>query len=248
MKCNYCGGEVGLEEELCPYCGRPNEQALQHHRNMASFRRRFAQTETEVMGRTERYAGIVPRTILIVIFLIITIVAFFVAENSFSVPEDMRRRAAERHPESYRAVLDQFLEEKDYISFASYLSFHDIRTYRTAFSEYNDLQWSAEYYQGVVEYLERLFLHQETEDWLRFDASNDVLRLCQELEYFMDAYERGVRDSESASHRAILDDMRNNVLEMLHVFLGIDGDEIDDFLKLSDNRKAALIEEVLFNA
>ena len=56
MKCRYCGGEVGLEEKTCPYCGRPNEQAVKHHQNMASFRRRYAETEAEVATKTRRYA------------------------------------------------------------------------------------------------------------------------------------------------------------------------------------------------
>ena len=47
MKCPYCGGEVGLEERFCSYCGRPNEQAQRHHQDMARFRKQYAETEAE---------------------------------------------------------------------------------------------------------------------------------------------------------------------------------------------------------
>lgn len=34
MKCKYCGGNLTLEQAYCPHCGRPNEEAEQHVKDM----------------------------------------------------------------------------------------------------------------------------------------------------------------------------------------------------------------------
>ena len=57
--------------------------------------------------------------------------------------------------------------------------------------------------------------------------------------------EAGERRSRSLPY---IEDMRGNVMEMLRVYLGLEGEEAERFLTLSTNRKAALLEEVLLDA
>ena len=248
MKCKYCGGEVGLEEKYCTYCGRPNEQALRHSQDMASYRRRYAETEAAVVNKTDRYRRIVLRAVLILLLLIASVAMYVVTENAYSIPETMRRRAAEKDPEHTISELDSYLEKGDYSGFSSYMTYYGIRTYGTAFERYSRLNWCAQYYSDFVLRMERLFLYGDRDDWIRYNASSDIRALCQSLEYFLDEYERAERDVESELYRAYIEDMRQQMTEMLDVYLGIDGSELDGFLTLSDNRKAAAIEEVLLDA
>ena len=37
MKCKYCGGNLTLEQAYCPHCGRPNEEAAQHVKDMEHY-------------------------------------------------------------------------------------------------------------------------------------------------------------------------------------------------------------------
>ena len=38
MKCKYCGGNLTLEQAYCPHCGRPNEEAAQHVKDMEHYK------------------------------------------------------------------------------------------------------------------------------------------------------------------------------------------------------------------
>ena len=249
MKCPYCGGEVGLEEKVCSYCGRPNEQAVQHQQNMASYRRRYAETEASVVTKAARYAQIVPRTVVILLLLIATVVMAVIAENAYYFPENMRRRAAERQPEAVLAVLDGYLENREYLSMASCFNYYDIRTYNGPFADYaDDIRWTVEYYSDFVISMEKLFLHGDRDSWLKYGATSDIQRLCSALDCFLDSWNNDMRDVQNESHRAALEDMKNSVTEMMRVFLGIDREEFDGFVGLSENKKAAWIEEVLLGA
>ena len=247
MKCKYCGGEVGLEEAVCPYCGKPNEQAVHHHREMARFRRRYAETEAAVVGKAEKYARIVPRTLLILLLLIVTVVASAVSENTYGFPEENRRRKAERNPEPIMETLDTCLENRDYIAFSSWLTYHGIRCYNGPFEAYYDLQWTAEYYKDFVLATERVFLHGEQGNWETQDTSRELLRLCQNLESFLETEERALRTAETEGHREALENMRSEVTEIMQVFFGLDGAEFEHFLTLSETRKTAYLEEVLLD-
>lgn len=248
MKCTYCGGEVGLEQKFCPYCGNVNEQAEQHYKDMASFRGRYADTEAEVTRRSDRYAKIIPRCVIIVVLLIATAAMYIFAENAYGLPELKRQRAAERDPEATISTLDAYLEEGDYIAFASYASFNGIRTYGTPFERYKHVYWGASYYKEIVLRLEKIFLQSERDDSMQYYASDDIRMLCQSLDYFMEIYDRGHDDPDTAAYAPYLEDMKDRTMELFHVYLGIDESIADEFLAMSDNRKAAYIEEVLLDA
>ena len=248
MKCKYCGGEIGLEEHFCSYCGRPNDQAVQHSQDMARYHRRYAATEAAVVGKTKQFNQIILRVVLILLMLIAAIVMAVVTENSYSVPENTRRRQAERNPERTISAMDAYLENRDYIGFASYVSYNGLRLYGSDFDAYSTLYWCAGYYKDYVLRMERLFLHEGREDWLKNSATSDIRWLCQSLESFLDEYERAQQREESALYLSYMDDMRQTMMSMLHVYLGIDGEELEEFLAMSENRKAAVIEEVLLLA
>ena len=46
MKCKYCGGNLTLEQAYCPHCGRPNEEAAQHVKDMEHYKSNFEDTKS----------------------------------------------------------------------------------------------------------------------------------------------------------------------------------------------------------
>ena len=248
MKCRNCGGEVGLEERFCPYCGTPNEQAIRHFQDMADYQDRYTKTEAHVVGAAKRYAQIIPRVIVILLLLIVTVVMAVIAENAYAFPDRMRHRAAQKDAAGTVAVLEAYLAQQEYISLASYMEFNDIRTFDTAFEDYSDIRWAAQSYKDVMLRMESLFLHQDREKWANRSATDDIRMLCQSLESFFETLERKSWDSSEPVHQAHLDRMRDDVMDLLRVYLGIEGEEAEDFLALSTNRKAAFLEEVLLDA
>ena len=246
MKCKFCGGEIGLEERFCQYCGKPNDQAVQHHKDMASYQRRYAETEAVLVGKAKRYEQIVPRCLILVLLLTVTIVMGFVSSNAMFYPENARRKEAERNPEKHIAVLDGYLRDDDYLSFNSYFIYYDLRTYGTPFERYGGVQWCAQNYKDFVMQLEKTFYQCDRESWVKYSASYDIHRLCQALDYFMENYDRYLRDIEDPLYRAAVENMRENVKNMLIFYVGVEEEQVEAFIAMSENRQSAYVEEVLF--
>ena len=248
MKCKYCSGEIGLEDRYCPYCGKPNEEAIRHFTDMAEYQERYESTEESVVGAAKRYGQIIPRAVAVLLLVIAAVVMGVISKNTYGLPEMMRRRAAEKDPAAASAVMDGYISERDYISLASYFDYYGIRTYDSPFKAYSDLRWTAAYYKDIVMYMERLYLHKDREKWEKGRSSDDIRFLCQTLDSFFEALQRADRDGGASEHQESLDDMRGSVMDMLRVCFGLEGEEAERFLALSDNRKAAFLEEVIFSA
>ena len=110
------------------------------------------------------------------------------------------------------------------------------------------MSWCADAYSSFVLHLESLFLQTDRDRWLQYSASSDIRWLCQSLDDFLDDYESAQRNEESELYLGYIEDMRQTMGQMLHVYLGIDEQELAEFLTLSENRKAVYVEEVLLNA
>ena len=41
MKCDHCGANIGLEDKVCPYCGKINPYAQQHQQQMQHYQQQF---------------------------------------------------------------------------------------------------------------------------------------------------------------------------------------------------------------
>ena len=48
MKCNSCGAEIGLTDEVCPYCGAVNTQSAAHLKEMEQYKDRSKKTKGKV--------------------------------------------------------------------------------------------------------------------------------------------------------------------------------------------------------
>lgn len=57
MKCKYCGGNLTLEQAYCPHCGRPNEEAAQHVKDMEHYKSNFEDTKSDVYEVAEKKYG-----------------------------------------------------------------------------------------------------------------------------------------------------------------------------------------------
>ena len=48
MKCKFCGSNLGIEDEFCPHCGKPNDQFEGNRAEMKEYKEEFEKTKEEV--------------------------------------------------------------------------------------------------------------------------------------------------------------------------------------------------------
>ena len=56
MKCEFCNGNMSLEDLHCPHCGQINKHAQQHIRDMQRYQGEFNETKEDVITVTQKYS------------------------------------------------------------------------------------------------------------------------------------------------------------------------------------------------
>ena len=117
MKCKYCGGNLTLEQAYCPHCGRPNEEAAQHVKDMEHYKSNFEDTKSDVYEVAEKNTEIMSHMIIITVLVILCVVVFVVSARSWSIHRGLLQFDAGIRQSSYMKQMEQYLEDEDYIGY-----------------------------------------------------------------------------------------------------------------------------------
>ena len=146
MKCPYCGGNLSLEDETCPHCGRLNEQALQHVKDMKHYKGEFEHTKKHVYIATNRYTKVVVRVVIIAVLFFVIIVLHNLGERSYSIVRSIGQYQSRRHAAEYMKQLDQYIEEEDFAAFTAFCNGQKIDCYEEPYTRYIPVKQTAQSY------------------------------------------------------------------------------------------------------
>lgn len=245
MKCSNCGGEISLEDKVCPFCGNPNRDAAEHIRAMEEYKKRYEDTEKEVTRRTRKFASVAVKAVILVVLLIGIGVTVFISSRAYGFPEKARRRAALKHPEECRAKMTEYLDKGDYCGYSAYVTYNYIPMYDERFEEFKNVNYCTSYYTDTITALEKIMMHGDNEKWLKWNASNDTDRFCRYVREFYNTVEDRKEREEFESNLAYYDDMKADMDTAIQVYLGMDKEKFEEFLGMSENRMSAYLEEVI---
>ncbi len=242
MKCKYCGGNLDLEHKFCPHCGRPNELAEQHIRDMERFRGEFDRTRRDVYRHASRWSGVFVRAIILAVIIVVFLVMVFITQNAWSIKTEHMTRDANRHFAEYSAQLDRYLEEMDYRGFTSFLDYHRIDTFDAPYGKYRGLEWPADYYADFLDNAIRIVMPAPYGSYDHYYEylSNDLDRFYEytELSYY-DEYHPV--DAELVQPH--WDRMEQTINDVLIAYFGLSDEEAGELREMSKPKRALLLEE-----
>ena len=248
MKCPHCGGEIGLEEKYCSWCGKPNEQSVRHHEDMERFQAAWRDTEKTVEKKTKHVVRLLPRLIVILVLVLVSAAAGIIGSRAWDFADSAKRRASERNAAEVCAALDEYLEMKDYKGFDSYSELHCLNFYSGPFEDYSAIHSCASCYATFLTHLEEIFLQRDREKWLKDQSSFDIRYLSSAIDDFFSNLTYLQRRDLMEKDERCLEDMRQTAEGMIRVFLGMDEEQLRDFLDMTENRQAVYLEEVITGA
>lgn len=244
MKCEFCNGTLTLEDEYCPFCGKPNAAAKQHIEDMKHFRGEFENTRKYVKEKTGLFSQITVRVVIIAVLVVLIIAALILMSFSWNIVSGMKRSYADEHYQEYIAIMDRYLEERDYSAYYEFCSANNIRTYDNGhFSKYDRLQLPVSYYVSAFDALQR---------YSEFDAEvfqEDQMRnLMDSVNGFYTRFnERNDREEWEKDDRTlflqVIETMEQELRSYLVVYCGFTQEEADGLSEMTDARRAVLFED-----
>lgn len=242
MKCKYCGGNLDLEHKFCPHCGRPNELAQQHIRDMEKYRGEFDRTQQDVYRHASRWSGIAARAIILAVIVVMFFIMAFVTQNAWSIKSEHMTKSANRHYAEYSAQLDKYLENMDYRGFSSFLDYHQIDTYDPTYNKYYGLEWPADSYGSILKNIMNIVMptsygaYERQYEYL----SEDLDRFYQ---YTAPSFYGDYHPVDEKFVKPHWDRMEQTINDVLITYLGFSKEEAWELRNLSKPKRALLLEE-----
>ncbi len=155
MKCKYCGSNLGIEDEYCPYCGKLNDQAAGHQAVMKEYRDEYEKTKSDVKVKS-RLAGRTGRLVVIGAMLVV-IAAMGVSigvnsdvENREQKKQNRVAKEVESKADSISATLKELEDNRDYLGMSYYSLNYRLRS-EEKYSDYSRVFTAAIDYNAIYD-------------------------------------------------------------------------------------------------
>ena len=243
MKCKACNAPLSIEDEKCPYCGTPNPDAVKHRQDMRRFSSEFYNTRSSVLRTASENAGKSMRIVILCVMVVLLILSFALLANSWNIASAVTKWQAAANGDKYCAMLDQYEEEGDFLSFAA---LYDQRSLYgpEEYEEYRHVYSAASNYSSIYGYITTLLEEEHWED----GHDNAVEYLCESLDYYYEyierepyewLYETGAYDER---HLDAVDRITEKIENLLQMTFSITEEEMDAFREFSPAEKQVFIE------
>lgn len=244
MKCEFCGGDLSLEAEVCPHCGQLNKHAQQHIKDMKRYHGEFENTKKGVYSVAKKYTGVTVRCIIITVMVVLIVLLWLLYDNAYRIKRDILRNQASKKEEEYSEILDEYLAEEDYRGFLNFCEMNGISLYYEdgEFYQYRRLiNATSRYFQVAIKVMELTVSREEA----------NISYLCSNLSEFYDYLDAEkysyYEDLNNEMVWQTLERLEENLKLTLRTYCNLTEEEADSLKELSDAKRTVLIEEKLLN-
>lgn len=240
MKCENCGGNLSLEDVVCPYCDSVNEHAIQHIRDMNRYKREFEGTRKNVEEVAKKHTGNMVKIVTICILLIAIIICCFLSDQSYSIRREINENKAEREFEQNQKILLQYLEEGEYYSFYSYIYEKNIPTYHGKYEEFRGIYYAISQYTYMYEIIMRL---QRNEKYMDKESMREMLISSVNDFYKVFDNQNTKYIAEGEPYYADLKEIEDRIKALLVTYVGLSKEDTENFDELTNTQRRRIIEE-----
>jgi len=244
MKCESCGGNLTLEDVVCPHCEAVNPHAIEHIRQMKRYQKDYEGTKEQVYTVTKRYVGVSVRIIVIAVLIVLIILCGIMSDEGYSIHRKLNIAKAERNYEEYTAIIEEYLEKGEYYALYSFLEAHYISYSVEAFEEYNPLIRAVTQYAFFYNDVMRVVYPYSEESLKSYPG-----RIEDDLAAFYKLYDEEYYHNifDNPKHKEDIFKIEEQMKAMLVAYCGLTMEEAEDIKNMSEAERMSLLEEKLLH-
>ncbi|MCR5508032.1 MAG: zinc ribbon domain-containing protein [Lachnospiraceae bacterium] len=251
MKCRYCGSNLGIEDEVCPYCGKVNSQAAGHLAEMKKTRDEFESAKRSAAKGT-KINGRIARLIVIAVMIVATMVMLGVTSRYSDVSTRIERnearikKAADRNKDDISATLKELEKNREYLAMDCYVLEHRLRS-NDDYNDYARVFTAAISYSVIYEDILSIvdgFEGYEGED-NRSRCNNIGIYIADWKQYVDGGFWNDRPDSpmHSGEHSGFIKDARKSVQDMVQVYFDLSDFQVNEMWSMDRDSIGTMLYE-----
>lgn len=244
MKCQHCGANLTIDDEVCSFCGSANPFAAKHRREMRRFTNEFNRTKTDVLKESRHHSKWAAKITLIAVMVALNLIIWFAIGNSYEIEDFFMRQKVEGEYFKHKAALDEYEENRQFIAFEYYYNENDLYC-SDMFDEYRVVSNVCSQYMSAYTYLMNIVTKDETD----YYSHEDYLEyLSEQLEYLYDFASKDEYDDPNwykPIHQECMYAAVKQMEDLIQTYLGVSDEDIANFSEMSTARRQIIMEEGL---
>lgn len=247
MKCPTCGANLQIEDEICPFCQNPNPFAVKHRQDMQYYHQEFQETKQNVEEKARRFHSLTAKiTVIAVLFAMVVGMIYIGSEGPYRIWASGVRKEIARNVGDYRAKLDAYEQEGDWLSLYAFYDARNLTYYSEEFREYSILYFMIFEYRCTLNVIFRYRAEPE-----RYSTAERATLIASHLDSFYRSVERIGYESDyydinyTPEHQDAYARIREDMEAVLTAYCDLTEEEILLLPEYSISKKAVLIEEGL---
>lgn len=244
MKCENCGGNLTLEDVVCPHCEAVNPHAIEHIREMKRYQKDYEGTKEEVYAVTKRYVGVAVRIVIIAVLIVLLIVCGWMSGECYSLKRKAIQAKAERNVQAYKDTIDEYLEDGEFYALNFYLEVNMIELGLPAYEDYKAVISAVRnysfFYSDVIWYM-----HPSGEK----NLATFPTRIEQDLRQFYNLFdeENYINIYMQSQHKEYIMQMKEQMEVLLITYCNMTKEEAESIWDMSKAERMTLLEERLLH-
>lgn len=246
MKCLYCGGNLSLQTEVCPHCGRKNKQAKEHVAAQKYYRADYEATRLDVERKNKRLSGYAVRGILIAV-LTVTFLGFLFGSIALENRYDQRKQEyAVMHYDQVSEHMRQLWEDERYYEFLAYCKTYHLTGWTASdqpYLKWHPLMEAAQCYEFSLNHLNEYLIAEDI-----YERNQALEDLCAILAEFyspdhLNSYARAGGALDEKLTDPYIEQIYSHMDLVLQTYLLLTEEDTTVLRNLDDSQMLLLIEE-----
>ena len=241
MKCEFCGNNLGIEDEICPACGKVNSFAKKHTGDMKKFKTRYDSTRNEVMENSRRFNKMTARITIAAVLIALIAITIILLGNDYDIKRYREEKLVAKNKAEYVATLDKLIEERDYVAVYMYSSAKKL-SYSEHMDDYRKIIEVSSSYWSFIEYTEYLFNENSYMD--ESEAINRLADIVERIHKYKDPSSEWEKDHYyNEKTENYINDLSDHVDVLVQGYFHISDEDMEHFWELSEARRKLLMED-----
>lgn len=250
MKCQYCGYNLGIEDEFCPHCGKENSQVAKHVADMKQFKEDYEETKDTVIKKSRKFNERTSRA-LILAFMLLLVAGLVLATRYYADFDARQKRNEKKHAENIEKnkedmakTLGEMEAHREYLALYYYDINHEL-SHNEYFNDYTRVFTAAAEYEEI--YSDIISIVDGNNDngrKTKKDWCNDIALYINnwnayaEGEFWHDAPDSPMHAGE---HGAFIADCKKEIQDMVQVYFELTDEQAEGMWTMGEEKVGEML-------